>query len=183
MRIIGMSGKARSGKNYLAEQVLVKQDGYLPLALAGPMKSELAAEEVIPAEEAIGQVDKSPRTRKILQLWGTELGRERYYEDYWCVRMEWWISHFLDAGIDRFVITDIRFPNEVDWVRSMGGVVVRVTGRGGLEGEAAEHISETALDDLDLPEVDNSVDGLGKVSEELRAVFEQHYAENPEPEV
>lgn len=182
MRVVGMCGKARSGKNYLAEQVLVPDD-YLPLALAGPMKSELAAEEVIPAEEAIGQVDKSPRTRRILQLWGTELGRERYYEDYWCVRMEWWISHFLNAGFERFVITDIRFPNEVDWVKSMGGIVVRVTGRGGLSGEAAEHASETALDSVDLPEVDNSPENAGRVADQLRETIEQHYRDNPEPGV
>lgn len=181
MKIIGLAGKAGSGKSYIAKNILASS-GYLPLALAGPMKSQLAAEGVIPVGEAIGLEDKSPRTRRILQLYGTELGRDRFYENIWCVRLEWWISWFLANGHDDFVVTDIRFPNEVEWIRDMHGLVVRVVGRGGLDGIAAEHDSETALDHLDLPELDNTPGRQAVLSGHLMEMIQSHYEENPEPE-
>lgn len=182
MKIVGLAGKAGSGKSYLADQILVPA-GFLPLSLAGPMKSQLAAEGVIPADEATGRASKGPRTRRVLQVFGTELGRGRFYEDVWCVRLEWWLSWFLNHGITRFVVPDVRFQNEVLWIQDMSGLVLRVTGRGGLEGEAAEHPSETDLDGLDLPEIDNSPGrGLDDIRSEILTSITEHYRDHPEPE-
>lgn len=175
MQLIGLAGKAGSGKSYLAEQLLVPE-GFLPLALAGPMKAELAGQGVIPGEEALGLTSKSARTRNILQTYGTELGRERYHEDVWCSTLEWWIGWFLSHAYERFVITDVRYPNELEWVRSLGGLVVRVVGRGGLEGDAAAHSSEVALDSFNLPELDNSEGReLIEIKQDLISLVSNHY--------
>lgn len=178
MRLIGLTGKAGSGKSYIAREVLAKRAGYIPLSLAGPMKAALAARGAIPAEEATGQIDKSDRTRRILQVYGTELGRDLYHEDVWVSEIEWWLAWFIqEAGIDNFVITDIRYPNEAEWVESLGGIVIRVTGRGGLPGSAADHPSETALDDHDFPTLDNSSDANTPVmAQELRRIIHKHYS-------
>ncbi len=45
------------------------------------------------------------------------------------------------------VIPDVRYPNEVARIREVGGKVIRITRPGaGLTGEAAAHLSETALE-------------------------------------
>lgn len=182
MRIVGLAGQAGSGKTFLSREVLVGE-GYLPLCLAGPMKARLTAEGVIPPNESTGRSDKSPRTRKILQIYGTELGRDRFHEDVWCSTLEWWIYWFMTHGHTRFSVGDVRYPNEVAWIHNLGGVVIRITGRGGLSGEAAEHISETSLDDLRLPELDNSPGRkMALVQEDLVKIIEDHYTEWPEPE-
>lgn len=176
MRLVGLTGKAGSGKSFIASNVLVPE-GYIPLALAGPMKAELAGQGVIPGDEALGFKPKSPRTRSVLQIYGTELGRERFHEDVWCSTLEWWIGWFTEHDMDRFVITDVRFPNELRWLEMLGGVAIRVTGRGGLEGEAGEHISETALDEIPVDEVDNS-EGRNwlALKGDVLSIVEEHYA-------
>lgn len=55
-----------------------------------------------------------------------------------------------DWGIDRFIIPDIRFPNELESVQKLGGKVYRVvsdTENRFLTDEAKDHVSENALSD------------------------------------
>ena len=69
----------------------------------------------------------------------------------------------------RIVVTDVRFPNEVGAILAKGGIVYRVV-RPGLES-IDSHISETALDHLDLPVIlnDGSVEDLYAKVRELAA--------------
>lgn len=55
--------------------------------------------------------------RKILELLGTELGRDRISEGIWLDL----VAAKYRRSIDGIVITDVRFPNEHDWVVSTGG--------------------------------------------------------------
>ena len=176
MRVIGLTGKAGSGKSYLAREVLAKE-GWVPLALAGPMKAELSSQGVIPLSESLDLEKKTERTRRVLQVYGTELGRERYNENVWCNALGWWMRWFETQGsIDKFVITDVRFPNEVKFVGLMGGQVIRVVGRGGLEGEAARHPSETALNNWVFPVVNNCPClPMDAVRADLLARISEHY--------
>ena len=60
--------------------------------------------------------------RNMLQKMGTEAGRNVFGDDLWV--------QSLDSRIDMTknnVITDVRFPNEIKWIRSKGGFVIRVT--------------------------------------------------------
>lgn len=93
---------------------------------------------------------RSPRF--VLQLWGTEYRRKSKYgfDSYWLDQ----VRALVDAqGAKSFVITDVRFRNEANFVESLGGMLVRVR-RPLLEArEAAErkangraaHPSETEL--------------------------------------
>ncbi len=61
--------------------------------------------------------------REVLQFWGTDIFRKAY-ADVWtdaCLRA---IAH---SDCELAVITDCRFPNEVDAAQSVGGKVVRLT--------------------------------------------------------
>ena len=95
----------------------------------------------------------APRSpRFILQLWGTEYRRrgENGRDSYWLDI----VRAAIDASPDRsFVITDVRFNNEADFIEAIGGILVRVR-RPELEArEAADrkkngraaHPSETEL--------------------------------------
>lgn len=156
LQLIGMAGKAGSGKTYLAKHALLPI-GFVPLAVANHFKVDAVVRDGAPLDEVFFTA-KSDETREMLQQRGTEQGRHVYGEDIWVRTMEAWVAAFVAAGVHRFVVTDVRFPNEADWVKQLGGKLVRVLGRGGLEGPLAFHPSETALDDypgIDL-DLDNS---------------------------
>lgn len=91
--------------------------------------------------EAVGILDgdaalcKSRSPRQILQLWA----------DY--RRAEWsdYFIHALDKrlyGLNSAVITDVRFPNEVDLIRSYGGELWQVQRPGYIAGGTG-HVSDT----------------------------------------
>lgn len=144
VEIVGLSGKGKSGKNHLARVALLPR-GYFPISLAAHFKVEAVVKDGAPIDEVFFG-DKSPATRDMLQKRGTEEGRNVFGEQHWLKTLEAWIASYASAGWHKFVVTDVRFPNEVEWVQSLGGRVYRVIGRGGLDGVAAQHPSETALD-------------------------------------
>jgi hypothetical protein len=97
-------------------------------------------------------VTKPPAIRKLLQVRGTEEGRYGFGEDIWCNIAHEWLKTFEESwGVDKFMITDIRFPNEVEFVHRHGGKVIRIyapereAARIATD-EARQHPSETALD-------------------------------------
>jgi hypothetical protein len=156
IELIGMAGKAGAGKNYLAKHALLPI-GFVPLALANHFKVDAVVRDGAPLDEVFF-TQKSDETRDMLQKRGTEEGRHVHGEDIWIRTLEAWVASYAAAGVTRFVVTDVRFPNEADWIRQMGGRLVRVMGRGGLANALAFHPSETALDDyaaFDL-DLDNS---------------------------
>ena len=60
--------------------------------------------------------------RLVLQLWGTEVARRAFHDDTWIASLE----NKLSKAHNDIVITDVRFPNEIQAVRNAGGVVIRV---------------------------------------------------------
>jgi rhodanese-related sulfurtransferase len=113
--------------------------------------------------------------RLVLQKWGTEVARTAWHDDTWIASLE---NKLVKAHND-IVITDVRFPNEIQAVRSAGGVVIRVvrgaepewydlaveTNRGTFNHMARAypevHPSEWAWIGTDFDAViDNNADGL-----------------------
>lgn len=144
IHLVGLAGRAGSGKNYLAKHGLMPL-GYFPIALADHFKVDAVVRDGAPIDEVFFTA-KSMETRDMLQRRGTEEGRWVYGEDIWIRTLEAWIAAYVAKGWNRFVVTDVRFPNEAEWIKMMGGTMIQVMGRGGLEGALAQHPSETALD-------------------------------------
>jgi hypothetical protein len=96
-----------------------------------------------------------PELRNLLQTLG--VGARTIFND------QFWVSQGL-AGVsegDKIVITDVRFPNEADAIKSLGGQIWRVK-RLGVEA-VNEHISETAMDGYKVDQIfvnNGSVDDL-----------------------
>lgn len=58
--------------------------------------------------------------RWILQQWGTEVLRGNFHDDIWIASIE---NKLRQTG-DNVVITDCRFPNEIEAIRRLGGKIV-----------------------------------------------------------
>lgn len=60
--------------------------------------------------------------RYALQLVGTNSIRERIHSKMWIYSLE----RRIDPN-KNYIITDVRFPNELDWIKSLGGKNINVT--------------------------------------------------------
>jgi len=157
--LVGIGAKARQGKTTaaLAMQQLHPQRIKL-YALADALKEECAAKHGQLLEEFRRVHDREPKPPKedpvygwseILQWYGTDVVRARD-PDYWIRKLHERIQQ--DAP-EVAVITDVRFPNEGDFVKLRGGYLVEVLrknpdgSRYVDPGRDPRHISELAMDD------------------------------------
>jgi hypothetical protein len=127
VEIYAFSGKLGTGKDYLATAFnnMLPPRPTMFCALADTLKIMTYAQTAFRYHNIFG--DKTEETRKALQIIGNEQGRLKYGDNVWvralCATMR---SQYERSGIRRFIITDVRFQNELDWVQSIGGIVFRV---------------------------------------------------------
>jgi hypothetical protein len=150
LEIIALSGKSGTGKDYIFENFF-RPRGYHRWALADHFKIWTVGKGEATYDEVFHT--KPPHVRKALQISGTEEGRDVYGEDIWLETAAVWMEHLSKTwGVNKFCITDCRFPNEVNFIqRVLGGKVIRVhaptrSANSSLNVDARLHISETALD-------------------------------------
>jgi hypothetical protein len=141
--IVGLSGYARSGKDTFAG-VLVEEFGFTRVAIADVIRDFIDAQFPRPTIPQPWEERKMyPGVRRLLQHTGTEAGRGVLGEDVWINAV---LDRIDEAPVEkRWVITDVRFPNEADRIKFRGGVVIRINRSG--NGPANDHISEVAMDD------------------------------------
>jgi hypothetical protein len=148
MIVMGLSGNAGVGKDYIASTVL-KPLGFKPWAYAWHFKIWLVGQGKWTFDDVF--FHKPEAVRHDLQQEGTERGRKVYGDSIWIRTAAAWMTLLQSEwGIDRVVFTDIRFPNEVEGVRALGGKVVRIVApkraaNNKLDAEARQHSSETEL--------------------------------------
>lgn len=161
MTIIGLGYSARSGKD-TAAAALVRDLGYHRLAFADKLK-ELAFEtdplvttnvQVVNISTGAGHLrhvvgglggwdqakDSYPLAREFLQNLGVA-ARKVFGDDFW-------VNQTL-KGLDakkNYVVSDVRFLNEVEAIKAAGGLVIHVDRN---LPKTAGHISETELDEFD----------------------------------
>jgi hypothetical protein len=138
--IIGFCGLIGSGKDTAADY-LCNFHGFQRESFANTLKDAVAAvfgwnrdwlegrtkgarewrEQIDPWwSERLNMPDLTPRL--VLQLWGTEVCRKSFHDDIWIASLE----NKLRQTKDNTVITDCRFPNEIDSIRRAGGRVIRI---------------------------------------------------------
>jgi hypothetical protein len=154
-RLIGIAGKAGSGKD-TAGAHLVERHGFDQYAFANPIRAMLAALGAFPAsdlidrdtkEVVIGWLGKSPR--QMAQTLGTEWGRELVHPQLWVLMAQRRWEAAQAAGED-LVITDVRFENEVLWVKAQGGQVIALerSGAAAVSAHASEQFDISAVADI-----------------------------------
>lgn len=154
--ILGLGHRAGVGKDTIADR-LVKNHGFRKLAFADPLRA--AASEVFGFEVhrmldplTKNRVDEfwglSPR--QVLQKMGTDAMRGTFGEDVWLKAMAARLRRYLsvEGTPNRYVITDVRFPNEAAMIKRMNGGVWRID-RPGISDQWPEglHASETSMRD------------------------------------
>jgi hypothetical protein len=60
--------------------------------------------------------------RWVLQFWGTDLARKHFHDDIWVASLE---NKIIKSNTN-VVISDCRFPNEVQAIHDLGGSIIRV---------------------------------------------------------
>lgn len=164
--IIGISGKARSGKDTIADY-LIKNYGYTKLAYAdllknitmlafGFTKEQLYGDQKFVVDEYWGNTPAY-----YLQILGTECFRERIDNDFWVKAAMKIVNHYPE---NLWVIPDVRFPNEVTPIQDRGGMVIRINRKNRPPtGRDDNHPSEIALDDYEG--FDYVIDNDGTIEE------------------
>jgi hypothetical protein len=150
-RIVGVAGYAKSGKSTVADY-LIRDGGFRRLKFADGLKDMLRAmgldeaqiegdQKETPADILCG---KTPR--QAMQSLGTEWGRKCMGDDLWVNLWQERVRRWLALHpMNRVVVDDVRFPNELQRVLKMGGTVLRID-RPGV-APTNSHASETAIDD------------------------------------
>lgn len=139
MRLIGIAGPARAGKDTLASYLLDNlSDDWSRSSFADPIKAMLSVIGVDCSDDTKAVIDDSygVTPRHMMQTLGTEWGRHMIDGDIW-------VKAFarLNAG-ECVIVPDVRFENEAALVREHG-VLIHLVGRGGIEGN---HVSENAIE-------------------------------------
>lgn len=148
VRAVGLCGYARSGKDEVAK--VLTSRGFIRIAFADALREALYAlnpllngytttQEMVDLIGWEGAKVQSHQVRELLQRLGTEVGRAQFGENFW---VDLALSKIPDDS--DVVFTDVRFPNEVQAVESLGGDLIRVT-RPNV-GAINKHVSESALD-------------------------------------
>lgn len=130
MILIGIAGPAQSGKSTLAGEFrrLAEFRGkkYVEQPFAGPLKRMMASIGVdvsdLSKNVPVPFLDGRITPRIMMQTLGTEWGRA-LLPDMW---LRVW-QHELDDSANVTTVPDIRFNNEAELIRSLGGTIVHVT--------------------------------------------------------
>lgn len=144
-RLIAFCAPARAGKD-TAAGFLVTHLRYVQVAFAEPLKRMAEAGLELIDDQLHGHAKDKPidwldgvTPRRILQTLGTEWGRELIHTELWVRVARRRIERLLAAGIP-VAVSDLRFGNEAQMVRELGGTIVRIE-RDGLPPVEA-HASE-----------------------------------------
>jgi hypothetical protein len=175
MKLIGLTGKARSGKDTVAK-MLYAQHAFTRIAFADPLK--LAAQQMFGLtieqtwsdavkEDVIPYWGMSPR--QMFQLLGNEAVKPVFGNYVWIKR--WHMTYDLFKDTDDIVAPDVRFDHEAECIRSLGGVIVEIQRGIGLVGSTGSHASERGLSTL--PDVTIKNDGtLEELHSKLATLME-----------
>jgi hypothetical protein len=164
--IIGLSGYAQSGKDTVAELLCLNYK-YHRRAFADPMRDAIYTLNPIVfnlnnrvadlVDEHGWDVAKAnPEVRRLLQVFGTDVGRKMFNENFWV--------DIALAGLNsehRVVISDVRFPNEAEAIKNLGGQVWRINRHN--HAPVNGHKSEHAMDNFMFKHVlynDGTIDDL-----------------------
>jgi hypothetical protein len=167
MEVIALTGFQGSGKD-TAAQALIQHHGFMAIAFADALKDAVAAIFCWPRDLIEGETGESRAWREVVDPWwaerlgipdftprfalrhiGTGIMRQHFNPDLWLLNVE---RRCLSLGQGaRIVITDARFPNELDLARRLNGRVYRV--RRGPEPEWYNDAITANGPDLDVSRI------------------------------
>lgn len=164
MKIIAICGKAGSGKDYIASNYIIPyiknvlKGTVVQLSFADQMKVNVMTKYDISYKDLYET--KTQETRKLLQLEGTELGRNVHGQDIWIKYYNNWVKVLKNRGIDYIITCDLRFQNEFNYLKNKHSIIIKLVaperhhnrifkesdGNMDIYNQFKNHISECDLD-------------------------------------
>lgn len=157
MKLIGITGKARSGKDTIADY-LMQEKWFDTISFAAPIKRGIQAafnlQSDEPGEDREAIIPHLGVSKRYLyQTFGTEYGRNLIRDDIWIVMAQQTLDKIhhremtnpgLFTDTPGVVISDVRFDNEAEFIKRNNGVIIHVE----RENAAAvnQHVSEAGID-------------------------------------
>lgn len=125
MIIVGIGGKAHSGKDTVAD-ILVRDYGFIKMAFADRLK-ELVRQHYGFEREELWTPMKTPEIRRILQGTG-QLIKSLEGNEFWVREIQQKIVYqSMNKGWNgRVVVSDVRFPEEKAFIEQCSGITIRV---------------------------------------------------------
>lgn len=139
--IIGISGFIGSGKSSVAE-ILTNEYNFRKDSFAASLKDACALLFDWPRNLIEGDTKESREWREVtdewwaaklnipnfnprlaLQLIGTDSLRNHFNEDMWFLTLENRVRKNPERNV---VISDVRFPNEIKFIKDQGGIMIRI---------------------------------------------------------
>lgn len=143
--LIGIAGRKQSGKTTLGASLATAYQ-LAHISFAAPMRRFVAdvldisvGELELVKEKPIDWLD-GVTPREMLQKLGTEYGRDLIHDEIWVRKALRKAAMYVGA-----VISDVRFPNEAQAIRGLGGVVIRLNRSSTTADD--NHPSEKPLED------------------------------------
>lgn len=148
-KIIGICGAIGAGKDSAADH-LVEKHQFVKESLAAPMKEMVRELFAIPPENLYGSQEQKAKplwhlpkndglshwsAREVLEFFGSDACRT--------INPNVWVNAMfrrLRETASDIVICDVRFQNEADMLRRLGGSVIRVV-KSGSEEPGTQHFS------------------------------------------
>ena len=137
--IVGLLGFIGSGKGTAGD--ILRQMGFTPLSFAKGVKDVAAEMFGWPRHLLEGDTQASRDWREqtdefwtkefgytftprlALQLMGTEVGRDVFHKNFWVIKLK---QYILANPNQNYVITDVRFQNEIQFLHDMNGVLIEI---------------------------------------------------------
>lgn len=150
MKLIGITGKAGSGKTTAANFLSEKR--YYVMSFATPLK--LMSEYILDSFDMFPVVNKNEiipglncTVRHLYQTLGTEWGRQCIHPDLWVLCAKHSIDRVTDFRkfkvlYDGIVFDDVRFSNEADFIRKEGGKIIHLVRENSIDDN---HQSELGI--------------------------------------
>ena len=199
MKIIGLTGRARAGKDTTATaiQQWCREHGIWSerLALADPLKASAAAalgvkgtlDEAVAFCEGLKHhgritVAFAPSSRlelsgrEYLQNYGTEAHRDVFGERFWTNVARVRLDDLAEEGVEVAIITDVRFDNEAEFVHDVGGEVWQVLRPAGVDEitTGLEHTSEAGVSAHLLDQQIRNFDSIEALTQLVGVVCDLH---------
>jgi hypothetical protein len=148
--IIGFAGKKGCGKTTAASH-LCRNLGFVKHSFADPIRimtfnfiksfgySDIEAHRFINDDKTVTIPNIGRSARWIMQTLGTEWGRNLINGHCWVKAAAFKLKKTIDQ---RIVFDDVRFENEADLIRDLGGVIIHITRK---SDDIDHHASERGI--------------------------------------
>lgn len=176
--IIGISGKKYHGKDTLANHLIDKY-GYKRIAFADPIKDICKIVFGLSNEQLTSNLKEEPdeywkvSPRKLMQFIGTDLFRNNTAtimpeigDDIWIhVLVKKIADELLINPHTKFVITDVRFDNELEYISKLNGLKIKVQRNNIINID--NHVSESYIDKLNVDYIINNDDTIENLNHKI----------------